>query len=230
MAHNPHEGHRDRLRHRFLEHGADSLADHELLELLLFYAIARQDVNTLAHTLLDHFGALHAVFDAPVEEPRRIPGVGTNTAILIKLIPQVDRRYLMSRAAAELAPRLTNAAEAGKYLLPLYHAGRDESVYLLTLDSKCKLLGCHKLADGDLNAAFISVRKIVELALAANATSVILSHNHTSGIALPSRADVATTESIARALKAVGIRLSDHIIVAEQDFVSMNDSGYLSAI
>jgi DNA repair protein RadC len=220
-----HEGHRGRMKKRFTEHGLDNFDDHHVLELLLFFALPRGDVNRLAHLLIEHFGTLSAVFDAPADELLKVPGVGENTALLLKIIPQVSRRYLMSRVAVDLI--LDNSRKAGTYLLPYFYASRDELVYLLCLDAKCKVLACKLIGRGSVNSANVSIRKLVETALLYNSTSVIVAHNHTSGIALPSDEDIATTLRIDAALKTVEIVLADHIIVADDDFVSLADSGFL---
>ena len=221
---NIHDGHRERMKKRFLEHGLESFEDHSVLELLLFYALPRADVNPIAHALMDKFGSLASVFDAPVEELARVPGIGMNTAEFIKIIPQVSRRYLMSRISFD--DILDSTRKAGEYLLPRFYAERDEIVYMVCLDAKCKVINCKLLFRGGVNSANISVRKIVENALVYNSTSVIIAHNHTSGIAVPSNEDRVTTRRIEQALKAVDIVLSDNIVVADDDFVSMADNGF----
>jgi len=223
-----HDGHRERLKEQFSEHGLGAMPDHNVLELLLFYAIPRGDVNPLAHDLVDRFGSLAAVFDAPIEKLMSVPGVGENTARLIKLIPQVSRRYLISRAKYDGI--LSSPAAAGRYLLPYFYAERDEVVYLVCLDGKRQVLACRCLFRGSVNSANVSVRKLVETALSCNAASVILAHNHPSGIAVPSREDEATTRRIMAALDAVEIELADHIVVADDDFVSMADSGFFKRL
>jgi DNA repair protein RadC len=212
------------MKRRFLEHGLESFEDHHVLEILLFYALPRVDVNPLAHNLIKRFGSLAAVFDAPLDELEMVEGIGRNAATLIKLIPQVARRYMISRAS--FGDILDSSEKAGRYLLPRFFGERDEVVYLVCLDAKCKVLNCRLMFRGSVNSANVSIRKIVETALSFNATSVILAHNHTSGIALPSREDQITTRKIEAALKAVDIALTDHIIVADEDFVSLADSGF----
>lgn len=221
---NIHNGHRDRMKTRFQEHGLDSFADHNVLELLLFYALPRVDVNPIAHALIDKFGTLSAVFDAPAEELATVNGIGLSTALFIKLIPQVSRRYMISRSSFD--DIIDTTSKAGAYLVPRFFAERDELVYIICLDAKCKVLNCKPLFRGSVNSANVSIRKIVENALSYNSTSIIIAHNHTSGIALPSHEDILTTRRIQAALHAVDIVLSDHLIVADDDFVSMADTGY----
>ena len=219
-----HQGHRQRLRERFLQVGEEGFQDHELLELLLFYAKPRGNVNDLAHRLLQEFSDLAGVLDATPEALCRVPGVGESTAVFLHLLPQAFRRYLQSRLREGVA--LNNTEKAGRYLVPLFLGERDEVVIVVCLDAKCQVLNWRRMFSGDLNSTPISVRKVVEFALSSNAASVILAHNHVSGIALPSREDEAVTRRLRSALSAVEITLTDHIVVAGDDYVSMADSGF----
>lgn len=217
-----HDGHRDRMKKRLIEQGLDVFDDHHVLELLLFYALPRVDTNPLAHTLLEHFGSLQAVFEAPVEELQKVKGIGENALSLLKLIPEVSRRYTID--ANKFDQILDSAEKAGRFLAARYMYERDEVVIVVCLDAKCKVICCRELFRGVANSAEISIRKIAELALAKNATSIIISHNHTSGIALPSAEDEITTKRLHAVLTSMGITLADHIIVADGDFVSMAES------
>ena len=219
-----HDGHRERTKKRFSEHGLDNFDDHNVLELLLFYALPRADVNPIAHALVDRFGSLAAVFDAPPDELVNVPGIAENTATFIKLIPQISRRYLLSKSSVN--DILDSTKKAGDYLLPYFFAERDEVVFMVCLDARCKVLHCRLLARGSVNSAGVSVRKIVETALLFNSTSVILAHNHTSGVPLPSSEDRDTTRRVAAALAAVDIVLADHIIAADDVYCSLADEGF----
>ena len=217
-----HDGHRARMKARFVRNGLDNFDDHSVLELLLFYAVPRRDVNELAHALLDHFGTLDAVFEASCEDMMRVPGVGENVATLLTLIPQVGRRYQMAKRRQQTI--LRSSEDAGNYLVPLYLYERTEVVYLLF-----KALAAH-LDAGKSARTFAcddEERAIVETALSQKAVSVILSHNHVDAYALPSREDELTTRRIRDALLLVGITLADHIIVCGEDYVSFADSGLL---
>lgn len=213
------------MKRKMLEQGLDGFDDHNVLELLLFYALPRRDTNPLAHALLNHFGSLEAVFEAPLEELVKVPGIGENTASLLKLIPAVSRRYEMCKNA--FGEILDSTTKAGDYLAARYLFERDEVVYIVCLDAKRRVICCKALFRGDVNSAEVSVRKIAELALVKNASAIILSHNHTSGIALPSREDERTTKRIKDALASMNITLLDHIIVAGDDYISMAESGLL---
>jgi DNA repair protein RadC len=218
---NIHKNHRNRIRERFINHGLDSFEDYQVLELLLFYSIPRIDVNELAHRLINTFGSLHSVFDAPLEELKKVQGVGDNTAILLKLIPQLWRRYLISRENASGRVILSGSADAGRYIIPYFHSQRDEVVYIICLDNANRVISCKPLFKGNLNTAAVSTRKLVEHALRENAAGIIMAHNHLSGSTEPSKADVETTVAIARALRTVEIRLIDHIIVAGDAYSSI---------
>ena len=222
---NLHAGHRNRLRERFLKTGMDAFEDHEALELLLFYGIARRNVNPLAHELIRQFGSLHALFEAPVDELSAVEGVGKNTAILIKLITALGRRYEISRTSH--IEVIDSTEKAGKYLIPRLSAQRDEVVYMVCLDSRYKILDCRQMFRGSVNSAGVNMRKLVENALSFNAVSVILAHNHISGVKQPSREDIECTKRVGEALRHIDINFVDHIIVAGHEYVSMADMGMM---
>ena len=217
-----HDGHRDRLRQRFIREGLDNFTQEQVLELLLFYSIPRSDTNEIAHRLVNRFGSLAQALDAPVEELKKTPGIGENSAVLLHLASQLTRYYQINRSSHDIV--LSSIEKCGQYLLPFFLGRRNETVYLLCLDAKCKLLCCREVSEGSVNAASVSVRKIVETALGANATSVVLAHNHPSGLATPSGEDIETTYRIAAALRAVDVILADHIVVSDDDYVSMRQS------
>lgn len=221
-----HEGHRQRMKRRFLRSDLDSFDDLAILEFLLYYAIPRRDTNPIAHNLLERYGSLAAVLEAPPEELQRVEGVTENAAILLTLVPAVARQHMIERARYE--EPLNTTTKCGEYLTPRFFGERDEVVWLLCLDAKLMPLDCRLLFRGSVNSAGVSVRKVVEVALACNASSVVLAHNHTSGLALPSREDELTTLRLKTALDAVDILLVDHIIVAGDDYVSMHDSKFLT--
>ncbi len=219
-----HDGHRQRLKNRFRAEGLDNFEQVYVLELLLFYCVPRKDTRPIAEALLEHFGSLAQVLEAPAEELERVEGVGENASTLLRLVPALARYYLVNRTTGT---RILNTTEkCGEYLLGYFHCLPEETVFLLCLDAKCKVLCCKKVGEGSINSAAVSIRRIVEVALWANATSVVLAHNHPSGLALPSGEDVRTTQMVADALAAVEVCLADHIVVADGDYVSLAQSGY----
>lgn len=219
-----HDGHRERMKKRFLSEGLDNFTDVQVLELLLFYAIPQRDTNPIAHELIDRFGSLSQVFSASVEELQKVNGIKQNAATLIQLVPEVVRFIGVDEIMnTKILPTIESC---GEYLKRFLSHRKNETVFLLCLDSKCKVLCCKEIGEGSVNSASISIRKIVETALSVNASSVVLAHNHPSGIALPSAEDVQTSMRAARALGMVDIALADHIIVADDDYVSLVQSGH----
>lgn len=216
-----HEGHRQRLKQRFLDN-PDGLEQHELLELLLFYAIPQKNTNLTAHQLIDSFGSFSSVCDAPLDSLTQVKGIGPSAALLIKTISHCCRRYLEDKQ--DNSHRIITSEDAGDLLLSKYIGRINETVMLILTDSKGKLLFCGVINEGTVNASDIYIRKIVELSMRYNASRVILAHNHPSGVALPSREDLRSTKAVKEALKLVGVRLVDHIIIADWDYVSLADS------
>lgn len=219
-----HDGHRDRMRKRFLEQGLDGFDDHQVLEMLLYYTISRGDTNELAHTLIKTFGSLSQVLEASVQDLCKVPGVGERTATMLHFAGSMIRYYLVDKKNLE-GKSLSNINECIAYLKPYFTGRKNEVVFILCLDSKCKILLCKQLGEGSVNSAAIPIRKIVEVAMASNATSVILAHNHPGGIALPSSDDVATTKQLASTLRSVDVILADHVVFADGEGVSMVQSG-----
>ena len=220
-----HDGHRERLKNRYLEQGLDGFNELNTLELLLFYAIPRQDTNILAHNLLEHFGSLEAVFEATVPQLMEVEGIGKNAATLISLVPQINKRCAV--AGTRDIKWIRSTSDAGKYLVPRLMHERDEKAILICLDSHNRIITTTELGKGVVNEVDLNIRKVVETALKNRASSVILAHNHPDGIALPSYEDELVTRQVASALKLVNIKLKDHIIVGGDDYISFADSNYL---
>jgi DNA repair protein RadC len=212
------------MRERFRSEGLDNFSDVQVLELLLFYCVPRKDTNPIAHALLQSFGSLAQVMDAPVEELAKIPGMGENAATFLSLVTAAGRYYQKDKT--QNVKVLTNIDACGRHLVPCFYGKRNETVYILCLDAKCKLLCCKEIGEGSVNSAAVPVRKIVEAALAVGASTVILAHNHPSGIAVPSVEDVLVTKRVYAALRMVDVVLADHIVIADEDYVSMAQSGY----
>ncbi len=218
-----HAGHRQRLKEEFLAR-PDSFPDHKLLEVLLFYSLPQRDTNDIAHALIDRFGSLSGVLDATPEELGKVKYVRENTVALLKAVKEASGRYLLSRTS--LDEMVGGANDAAKLLRPHFFGARTERGCVLCLDGKGKSLGVRQLTEGSVNAAEVTTRKVVEAALSLNAAGVILAHNHTSGLALPSDEDKTTTRYLAKILSAVGVVLHDHMIFVDDDMVSMKDSGF----
>lgn len=225
-ASHSHAQHRKRMRKRVMEEGLGAFQPHEVLELLLFYGIPRGDVNELGHRLIDHFGSLANVLDASVQELMAVEGVGENTAVLLSTLPEVFSLYNKSRWGER--PTLSNAMRAGAYCVNLFANQRIESMAVVCLDTQKKLLHARLLFRGTIDETPIYIRDIVEYALQQKAHSVIISHNHPSGVLRPSAQDRERTEEIRVALSTLGIAVEDHIIVAGDSFLSLRqEKSYL---
>ncbi len=218
---NLHTGHRERVKTRFLEHGAAAFARHELVEFLLFFGIPRKDTNELAHRLLDHFGSLSALMSATYEELVAMKGMTHNAAVLIRLFNELETECQRERFSAE---RLLNTREKLRdFVLPLFLGAETEQVRMICMDGNGRVLACGLLSEGCANAAEINTRQALQLALRCNATNAVLAHNHPGGQPTPSREDVESTSALAKALELAGVKLLDHLIVSGHSYLSMRE-------
>ena len=217
-----HTGHRGRVKEEFLTRGIEGWPDHRVLELLLFYAIPQGDVNPLAHELIDRFGSLDGALDALPEELMKVKGMGEHSVTLLKLIPAVTGRYLEGRTGPGVI--IHTAAEAGHVLAPYFYGARNETVYVLCLDAKEKLLGVQRISEGNNANSDVTIRRVAEECLALRASFCYLAHNHVSGIALPSPEDINTTLVVREALAPLGVQMVDHLVFVDGDLVSIRES------
>ena len=215
---NPHENHRQRVYRRYLTEGLDAFAPHEVLELMLFFAIPRRDVNPLAHRLIDHFGSLSGVLDAHPLELAKVKGMSERSAILLSIMPQLMRRYETEQK--DDTKLLDTSKKVGRYAQSLFISARYEKLYVLCLDQKSRLIRALCLAEGTAAEINVPARKVVETALLYNAAQMVIAHNHPGGEATPSAEDTAYTRQIGAALSAIGIPLLDHMIVGSDGVYS----------
>lgn len=218
-----HDGHRKRLKERFLKNGLDSFSEHEILELLLYYCVPRYDLNETAHRLIDQFGSFLQVINAPEKELLKVEGVGQSIAYYIRLLREMNRYLNICEAKSK--PQMESPNDCCEYLVNFFMGIHNEVVYLLCLDAKGEVIDCYLVSEGTVNSANISIRKILDVAISCNASSAVLAHNHPGGFAVPSKEDRYTTMRIAKALYLADIILTDHIIVAGKDYISMAVSG-----
>ncbi len=218
-------GHRERVRRRFLDEGLDGFKDYEALEMLLFYAVPRQDTKVIAKRLIDQFGSLQAVFHTPPERLMQEAGLTEATAALIAMLPQLARK--IEEQQAQENARIRSTLDAGRDVIAMFRGRQDESVRILCLNASGKVVRRARIAEGDVNAVHFPIRKLVEEALACKAVSVILAHNHPGGTMAPSQEDLDATKAAKAALETVGIRLLDHLIVAGDNYCSLREEGYL---
>lgn len=222
-----HGGHRARMKQRYLKTGFEGMADHEILELLLYYAIPKQDTNALAHRLVEEFGSLSGVLDAPVEALVQVEGVGQHTATLLNLLPQLMRAYRedLLRTRAEIK----STESAKRYCKTLLEGRRDETFYVISLDNQNRVLNTKKICEGTIDALSFYPRVIVETIFKSNGKKAILCHNHPSGILRPSDLDIKATMEIRAVLEGVDVALLDHVIVGAGDALSMTEHRYLTS-
>lgn len=215
---NLHEMHRSRMRTRFCTTGADSLQDHELLEVLLYYALPRRDTNALAHEMLKRFGRLDKLFNASLEELIQINGIGERTAILLKTVFECHRR-IENTVGPEQELQLYD--QIGEYLVKMYTGTQVEQMILLILDKKGHIVRTIQISEGTLDMVAVNKRKIVSCSLSASATFVVLAHNHPSGILVPSFEDKSITMELDELLKTLDIVLLDHFIIADGRYLGI---------
>lgn len=225
---NIHAGHRNRVRENFMKKcSLDGMSNIQILEFLLFYSIPRADTNELAHKLINAFGSLRGVFDAPISSLMNVDGVGEKTASLIKLIPSLTKVYLEENTAN--IKYILSTEDAVAYLRPKFASLRDEILILLCLNNNGKLLKCAEISTGSISSAEIDTRKIINEIINSKATTVILAHNHPGGICAPSKADSDMTYRLSRLLLHVHARILNHIILTDDDYFSFADNPKLSA-
>ena len=218
-----HDAHRERMRRRVDEHGFETLLEHEQLEYLLFFSIPRGDVNPLAHALIKEFKSLSGVREAPREELLKIDGVGEKTARLLTSICPVLRAY--HRSVLNASPQIVNTRAAIDVARSLYTGVTTEQLYLLCLDVQCHLKKAVLLREGTVDEVPVYPREVAEQVLRADAKYVILVHNHPSFSAAPSQADKALTARLQTTLRAVGVELLDHVIIANGSCYSFLQNG-----
>lgn len=223
-----HEGHRKRIREKYRRNGLDGFADHEVLELLLFYSNKRSDTNETAHRLIQRFGSLSAVFEAPYDELVQVEDIGDVAATLITMVPALFRRYSADKVSG--ITEICSAQQAIDYSKPKFFGLSTERGALIFLDSQNRVKNFLFVCEGSLNTTSLDIRKCVQLALNNNASSVILVHNHPTGVASPSRQDIETTQALVNAMAPIGITVSDHIILTDSDSFSMAGHERLATI
>lgn len=223
---NLHAGHRKRLKKEFLEHGADGFSEVRALELLLFYALARQDTNPLAHNLLDRFGSLHGVLSASIAELCTVDGIAENTAILIRLIPELSRLSEYGRSQKK-KEKIDSSFAAGSFIRACFTGESNEKFILFCLDSQKRIKRQEEISRGVVNSVGVDIRRVAEIALSYKAAACIAAHNHPDGDAYPSQEDREMTVKLQEALSLLGIPLLDHIIVGTDGYFSFADAGLL---
>lgn len=218
-----HEGHRSRLRQRFENEGLRDFQPHEALELLLFYSVPMKDTNELAHRLLDKFGSLDRVLDADISQLTRVEGVGYNTAVLLRLMPELAQYYAKVRFNKKV--RIENSEEMGEYMCSRIGMFPYEAFAAAAFDSGRNEIAFEIISEGSVSQTEVQLRRLTEFAIRRRAEILVVAHNHVAGAPMPSHADREATRIMCRALLQIGIRVADHIIVSGDRYYSfaMND-------
>lgn len=224
----PHkgEGHRKRLRDKFLESGLDGFHDYEVIELLLTLATPRKDCKDAAKAVLERFKTLQGVFEASPAELCEVRGIGPTNLLGIKLIKAVADRYLEKKLIQK--DPINNSKELFDYL---YHTMGDknrECFKVLFLDAKNKVITSEVLFEGTLTSSSVYPREVVRAAIGHNAAALIFAHNHPSGDPKPSAEDVSITRQLIFACKVMGITVHEHLVIGNNRYFSFADQGYIA--
>ena len=222
-----HTGHRKRLKKKFIENGLDIFEPHEALEMYLFYAIPRKDTNPLAHRLLDRYLTIGGVCDAPIDELQREFGLSESAAVFLKMLPEMSRLYTESKLSDEY---VIDYETLGDVFKTKFIGRTNEAVALMLGDAKGKMIYFDIISKGSINSSSMPIRRIVDLSLRHNAKTAFIAHNHPSGSALPSKADIDSTQMIFETLSTVSVELVDHFIVTDDDYVSLRQSGMAGSL
>ena len=218
-----HEGHRLRMRERYLRQGGlEGFAPHEVLELWLYYAIPQKNVNSLAHELIDRFGSLYGVLHADPQQLKQVKGVGEYSSTFLSLFSHIAKYIEMERAGNRVS--LSNRVEAENHCIRLLAGERREMFYAICMNGQMQVLHDALIAKGSLSNVPAYPRIVAEAVLNHNAHSVLLCHNHPGGSVIPSQGDMEVTRQLAALLQGLEVVLIDHIIVAENKALSMLSS------
>lgn len=220
---NLHNGHRDRVKKRFESEGLEKFFDHQIIELLLFYGIPRKDTNEIAHRLMNRFGSLSAIFDAPVKSLQEC-GISYNTAIFLKLIPDVCSRYYKDKYVSPNKNKKFNSGKNIKDFVLTYFIGKNEEhLLLLLLNSKGEQLYCNFICKGTNSTSDVNITKILQSCVQHKASGAIIAYNHPRGIAIPSNRDIEMAFKLKKALSTIGVVLLEQFIVSGMEACAMSE-------
>ena len=223
MGENLHSGHRSRVKNEFLSGNFNNnTPDHKWLELLLFFCIMQSDTNPLAHELINKYKTLNGVFEAPVKELIEFKGLTESNVVLLKMIIPLARQCELERSNSIF--KTLKPDNICDYILSRYYGLTTEQMSVTCIDATGRIVDFMFLSEGDIGEVSISARKIVKYVLDNDTSCVVIAHNHPKSFALPSKSDIDATIRLSDILSQVGIRLIDHIIVSDGDYVSLAQS------
>lgn len=223
---NIHKGHRERLRKQVISFGVDNWAEHQVLEFLLFFALPQKDTNELAHKLIEEYGSIVNVLEAPFESLKDFKGLGNNTASLLNFMPKLFK-YVENIRVRDACLKFEHISQVVKYMTPKFYNTYKESLYMLSFDNQQRLISEDIILEGVVNKVNVDQRKIVEIVVKNNASSVIFCHNHPLGLATPSHDDIISTRKIVDFLADIGVKVLDHVIIAGVQACSMRELEYM---
>ena len=219
MANTNHAGHRERMFLRIEKYGWESLSDHEMIEVMLYFCIPRVNTNGIAHALMEKFGSVKALMDANPKELATVKGIGPKTAFMVKMLPELLRRYLTD--ASEKVYRYDTIGKVGEYLYCKFLGTDHEQLYMMMFNNRLNLIDCVLISEGVINCSEVMMRKISENIIHSNAALIVLAHNHPQGMAIPSQADRENTELLRNHVENMGVQLLDHLVFADQRYASI---------
>lgn len=218
-----HEGHRSRVKERFLKYGLDSFTEVQILEALLFYAVPKKDTNETAHLLIKTFGSLKNVIDAKYEELIKVKGIGENAASLIKFFQMGSKKYLELSFSDSKTKKYDTPKKLKQYCKQLFLGEKREMIYAIALDSELIITGKEALNTGAPDCVYLSYRKLTEFVHKNDTSRVVLTHNHPNGTEMVSRHDIDATREVAELLNQIGVELVDHLVVGRTGVTSMRE-------
>lgn len=213
------EGHRERMRKSFLAGNAETLPDHNLLELFLSIIIPRKDVKQLSYDLINDFGSLENVMNAAPEDLMAIDGIGESTAVAIACVRMIYKRIEKNRN--NNVRKINSTKQAMEFCENELCMEKIEKVLLITLANDGTVLNSYIVSEGSVNMSEVNTKRILACVLKDNAASIILAHNHPGASACPSASDIDLTISIKHTLKTLNLELLDHIIVGSDSTSSI---------
>lgn len=225
---NIHAEHRKRVKRKYVTSGLEQFADHEVLEMLLYFSIPQMDTNPIAHRLMKHFHNLSSVFDASIDELTEVPGVGEHSAILINLIPALMRRYTKDKSKA--ISIIENQQMAKEYLTKLYDCSEIEQFFIICLRPDNSIIDSTCLSVGTCSKVEIQIRELTRYVFKNKCERIIIAHNHPHSIAEPSEEDILMTHKLVSSCVLNDIEILDHLIIAPDGVFSFSKAGLLKSI
>jgi len=220
---NLHAGHRSRMRERYKDSDGVGFGDHELLEMLLYYALPRVNTNEMAHSLLDSFGCLSGLFKASVSDLTNVEGIGESAAILLKIVFDMHKRMLIE---SDSKAEFTSFSQIGDYFVKLFAHEDTEKVIMLLFDKRGRIVKQVTMADGDLEKARINLAAMLGHALYSPVDRVAIGHNHPSGVLAPSINDKTATMVFEQSLNSFNVGFVDHYVIADGRYIGIKENCY----